>query len=359
MSAVPELIMTPEMLAKRQVRQRKREKAASPEGMAAAAAANSAEVEAKREARRARDAADAATLRKWAVRDGQGSPCELIDIGANLIKTKGDGAVEEQLQRCELTGVGGVIVTGTSVVDSRRALKLVRSTAAHAVKLYCTAGVHPHDAKSCDEETIGVLREMLQAPECVAVGECGLDYDRMFSRREVQLEWFERQAVLAVEQGMPLFLHERDVDADKGAPLGSAADLMGILDRAGVPPKRVCVHCFTGGEEVLRAYVDRGYYVGLTGFVAMEQRGARVREFLRAGLLPLEQLMLETDSPFMKPDKASLPNVSRLKRGPNEPCNMPAVCRAVAECLSVPAHEVADAVAANTRTFFGLGSGVG
>ena len=209
------------------------------------------EVEAKREARRARDAADAATLRKWAVRDGQGSPCELIDIGANLIKTKGDGAVEEQLRRCELTGVGGVIVTGTSVVDSRRALKLVRSTAAHAVKLYCTAGVHPHDAKSCDEETISVLREMLQAPECVAVGECGLDYDRMFSRREVQLEWFERQAVLAVEQGMPLFLHERDVDADKGAPLGSAADLMGILDRAGVPPKRVCVHCFTGGEEAL------------------------------------------------------------------------------------------------------------
>ena len=96
------------------------------------------------------------------MRDGQGSPCELIDIGANLIKTKGDGAVEEQLQRCELTGVGGVIVTGTSVVDSRRALKLVRSTAAHAVKLYCTAGVHPHDAKSCDEETIGVLREMLK-----------------------------------------------------------------------------------------------------------------------------------------------------------------------------------------------------
>ena len=119
------------------------------------------------------------------------------------------------------------------------------------VRLFCTAGVHPHDARTCDGCTLEALRALARNSECVAIGECGLDYDRMFSRREVQLEWFERQARLAAELDMPLFVHERDLEADKGAPLGSAADLIRILGSAGVRPERVCVHCFTGCHEVL------------------------------------------------------------------------------------------------------------
>lgn len=353
--AQPEL--TPEMLAKREERARKRAQVATPEAKAVAAAAAKADADAKREARRQRDAADAVTLREWAVLGTDGHPYELIDIGANLVKVKGDGKVEDQLRRCEMTSVRRVIITGTSIESSRRALELVRSTAKHtAVQLYCTAGVHPHDAKTCDEQTIDQLRELLQAPECVAVGECGLDYDRMFTRRDVQLDWCERQIALAAEVGAPLFLHERDVDADKGEALGSARDLMGILDRQAIEPGRVCVHCFTGSRDVLRAYVERGYTIGLTGFISMAERGADLREALRAGTIPLDQLMLETDSPFMKPDNVCLPNVSVLKRGQNEPCNMPAVCRTVAECLGLPEHIVARAVTDNTKKFFGMQS---
>lgn len=178
--------LTPEILAKREERARQRAARQTPEALAAAAAAAEAEAEAKRELRRQRDAMDASTLSAWAVVDraGGGGACDLVDIGANLIKVKSDDALVEQLRRCELCGVSRVIVTGTSVTNSKRALELARRPRRGGVTLFSTAGVHPHDAKSCDAKTtIPALRELLSSPECVAVGECGLDYDRMFSPR--------------------------------------------------------------------------------------------------------------------------------------------------------------------------------
>ena len=94
--------------------------------------------------------------------------------------------------------------------------------------------------------------------------------------------------------------------------------------------------------------------IGLTGFVGMVQRGAAVRDALRAGELPLHQLMLETDSPFMRPDASYLPDVRRLRQGQCEPCCLPAVCNAVAECFTLPADEVARATTANAERFFQL-----
>jgi TatD DNase family protein len=347
--------LTPEIIAKREERARKRALAMTLEAKAAAASQQAAAIEAKRVARRERDAEEAQLLAQWAVRDKDESICELVDIGANLVKLKGDGKLEQQLRRCTLTGVSRILVTGTSVGASRRALELAQGGGhSTGVQLFSTVGVHPHDAKSADGATLSVLRELAQAAECVAIGECGLDYDRMFSPRDVQLRWFEAQAHLAAELDMPCFIHERDLDSDKGAPLGSAADVMRVLDEASVRPERVCIHCFTGSVDVLRAYADRGYRIGLTGFVCMAERGAHVREALRDGVIPLSQLMLETDSPFMKPDKEYLPEIKSLKRGQNEPCCVPAVCRAVAECYSLPAAAVARATTANAIDFFGL-----
>ena len=153
---------------------------------------------------------------------------------------------------------------------------------------------------------------------------------------------------------MPLFLHEREVDADKGPSLGSHADLLSVLGSAGVRPERACVHCFTGSAEQMRAYADLGHPVGLTGFVAMSARGAHVRAALRDGALPLAQLMLETDAPFMKPDKVHLPDVKALKRGQCEPSVLPAVCNVVAECYGVPPEQVARATTQTAQAFFRL-----
>ena len=94
--------------------------------------------------------------------------------------------------------------------------------------------------------------------------------------------------------------------------------------------------------------------MGLTGFVAKEERGAHVREALRAGALPLEQLMLEPDSPFMRPDANHLPELRRLRQGQCEPCLLPAMANVVAECYSLPSWEVARATTATATRFFRL-----
>jgi len=221
-------------------------------------------------------------------------------------------------------------------------------------KLVFTAGVHPHDAKSCNSETLSELRALASLDSCVSMGECGLDYDRMFSPKEVQLEWCRKQVALAVELGMPLFLHERDRDSSKGPALGSTQELVQILESCKVAPSRVCIHCFTGSRDSLRSYVERGYFIGLTGFVGMKTRGAHIREFLRQGDLPLSQLMIETDCPFMMPDKCYLPADVGIEGRRNEPCAMPGICAAVAECLGESPERVAEVTTQNATVFFGL-----
>ena len=228
--------------------------------------------------------------------------------------------------------------------------------------------------------------------EAVAIGECGLDYDRMFSPQAVQLEWCRRQVELAVQLQMPLFLHERDRGAEKGKRLGSAKELLSILRESQVEPKKVCIHCFTGEAQELKEYVSAGYFIGLTGFAGMKRRGSHIRELLQSGALPLEQLMIELLGQVCTavscqdrlplhaagqglssrvfghswPPLGDKSSYEVSSSGKNEPCTMPAVCCAVAECLQasscrlwgtlrqVPADEVARVTTANALKFFSM-----
>lgn len=302
----------------------------------------------------------------------------LVDIGVNLGKCSPQD-LAAQLVRAKAAHVGHLILTGCSVKSSQQALRICEewsggdpvtlatqhlgAAAAREMqvqgitslpKLTFTAGVHPHDARTCDSNTLDTLREMTDHRLCVAVGECGLDYDRMFSPREVQLEWCRKQVELAVELDKPLFLHERDRDSSKGPPMGSARDLQTILAESDAYPSRVCVHCYTGSEKNLREYISRGYFIGLTGFAGMKARGSHIRDYLARGIIPLNQLMIETDCPFMMPDKEYLPRDIGMNGRKNEPCAMPGVCQAVAECLGVSAQQVANATAENSARFFGI-----
>lgn len=217
-----------------------------------------------------------------------------------------------------------------------------------------TAGVHPHEASSFTPATLDALRAALADPLCVAVGECGLDYDRMFSPRDRQLAALRAQVDLAVESQLPLFIHERDRDAAKGPPLGSFSDLLAVLqpllDSGRLAPSAVCIHCFTGSEAHLAQYVALGFMIGVTGFVALRQRGAQLRQALSKGLVPLPQLMLETDAPFMTPD--GLPASIGVAPRKNEPCALPAVARCVAECLGADPRDVAAQTTSNALRFF-------
>jgi TatD DNase family protein len=258
----------------------------------------------------------------------------LVDIGANLTHPAFHADLPEVLARSHAAGVQTIVVTGTSVAESVNALKLAAS---YPDMVHATAGVHPHHARECDDTTIPALRVLAHKPQTVAIGECGLDFNRNYSPHPDQEKWFAAQVELACELGMPLFLHSRDAK-DKFIEV--------IKQFETLPP--AVAHCFTGGKEELHAYLDLGLYIGITGWICDERRGTQLLELVRD--IPADRLMLETDSPYLTPrDLQPQPKARR-----NEPAHLPHILRAVARALGKPAEQVAEETTRNAKAFFGL-----
>ena len=258
---------------------------------------------------------------------------QLVDIGANLTHDSFDHDRDAVLERARAHGVAKIVVTGASAQGTRDALALAR---AHPGVLFATAGLHPHHAGDYDADLEALLRAHLAMPETVAAGEMGLDYFRNFSPREAQLFAFERQLELALEARKPLFLHQRDAHADFLACLANVRDRVGPA----------VVHCFTGERRELFDYLDRDWYVGITGWICDERRGTHLRELVRS--IPADRLMLETDAPYLLPrDLKPMPSHRR-----NEPMYLAHVCAEVARCRGEDlAVTAANATAAAARFF--------
>jgi len=257
----------------------------------------------------------------------------LVDIGANLTHPAFHGDLPEVLERAREAGVSAVVVTGTSVPESTQALQLARQ---YPRTVCATAGVHPHHARECDATTIPALRVLAQQPGVVAIGECGLDFNRNYSPHPDQEKWFEAQIELACELKKPLFLHSRDA-------FSRFAEIL----KAHPLPKAVA-HCFTGEKAELHSYLDLGLHIGITGWICDERRGAHLLELVRD--IPADRLMLETDSPYLTPrDLRPQPKARR-----NEPAHLPHILRTVARCVGKPVAQVAEETTRNARTFFGL-----
>ena len=191
----------------------------------------------------------------------------MIDIGVNFHSSQLKGLAPQLLSRAAAAGVTHILATGTSLHASELAIAFARE---HA-QVWATAGVHPHDAKHWNDAS-GTQFAPLWADECVvAVGECGLDYNRMFSPREDQRRAFEAQIAAGVRLDKPLFLHSRDAFDDSVAMLREAAS----AGAHGV------VHCFTDGAAEAEAYLALGFDIGITGWVTDAARGAALRDALR------------------------------------------------------------------------------
>jgi len=256
---------------------------------------------------------------------------QLVDIGANLTHSAFRDDVADVVARASDAGVTTMIVTGTTLEESREAAVI-----ADRFGLYATAGVHPHHARDCDERTIPALRELAKHPRVVAIGECGLDFNRNYSPHPDQEKWFIAQAELGLEIGKPLFLHSRDAH-----PRFSQIVRQMKIEKA-------VAHCFTGEREALRACLDLGLYIGITGWICDERRGKHLLELVRE--IPRERLLLETDAPYLTPrDMKPQPRARR-----NEPAFLPHVLRTVARALGRPAAEIAAETAANARQLFGI-----
>ncbi|MDX1554587.1 MAG: TatD family hydrolase [Xanthomonadales bacterium] len=260
---------------------------------------------------------------------------ELIDIGCNLTHDSFDDDRDEVLARAREAGVVQMVVTGASEEGSLKALELAQS---HPGELFATAGIHPHRASEFSDATESLIRELSAHDEVVAVGETGLDYFRDFSPRPDQCKAFERHLEIARETGLPMFLHMRDAHAD------FMAILRGVRDQLA----EVCVHCFTGERRHLHDYLDLDCHVGITGWICDERRGTHIKAFL--GDVPADRLMVETDSPYLKPRDLR----PRVKTHRNEPQWLPWIVNSVAESVGKSAEQVAAETTATARAFFRL-----
>jgi TatD DNase family protein len=263
------------------------------------------------------------------------TPAALIDIGANLAHDSFDADREAVLARAREAGVAAMIVTGSTLDDSGKAIALCRR---HPESLRATAGVHPHHATGLKDANAGRLAELLTDPLVVAAGECGLDYFRNFSPPAEQRRAFELQLDLAERHARPLFLHQRDAHADFVAMLRAHP---GLLARA-------VLHCFTGGPTDLEDCLTLGLSVGITGWICDERRGQALRD--AAPRIPADRLMLETDAPYLLP-RTLQPKPPHRR---NEPAFLPVVLAEAARCRGEDPRALAAATTANACRFFGL-----
>jgi len=264
---------------------------------------------------------------------------ELIDIGANLAHDSFDDDRDDVLDRARDAGVTRMVLTGSSESCNRDALRLAKSRPG---QLWSTAGLHPHHASDYSDDLHDSIRSLLGEPEVVAVGECGLDYFRNFSPPVAQQTAFERQLDLAQESRLPVFLHLRDAQPE----------FLEILKPRLSGLSRAVAHCFTGTESELRELLDLDLYIGITGWICDERRGAHLKETV--GLIPDERLMIETDAPYLLP--RTLKPKPKTRR--NEPAWLTEVLRVVAEARGQSMEAVAEATTRSAETFFALPSRV-
>lgn len=252
------------------------------------------------------------------------------DIGLNLF-CKQFSNPEAIIQNAAKENIS-CILTGTDTKENKKINDFVKT---HDV--YGTAGIHPHNADDARKEDFDLIeRVVTKNPKIVAVGECGLDFDRMFSTRENQVRCLEKHIVLAEKINKPLFLHER-----------SAADE--FIKRFKKHPeicKKSVVHCFTGDKKTLEQYLSMGFSIGITGWICDDRRAGELRKAV--SVIPLDRIMLETDAPYLTP--RNVPGLART----NVPENIKYVARELAKYMKVSEEELITHAKENTERIFGL-----
>ncbi len=258
----------------------------------------------------------------------------MFDIGVNLTSSQFSRDRDEVVARAQAAGVTGMLLTGTNLHESEQAQQMAR----RYPRCWSTAGVHPHDSSSWTESVAVAIGELARRPEVVAIGECGLDFNRNFSTPAEQETAFSAQLALAAELSLPVFLHCRDAHERFLTLLAPWLDKL---------PGAV-LHCFTGSRDEVRECLKRGLYIGITGWVCDERRGLELRNLLTE--IPADRLLIETDAPYLLPrDLSPKPNSRR-----NEPVHLPHILTRVAGWRGEEVQRLEEVTDVNARTLFGV-----
>ncbi|MCF8531536.1 MAG: TatD family hydrolase [Reyranella sp.] len=251
----------------------------------------------------------------------------LIDSHCHLDFPELAGDEDGVLARARAAGVGGMLTIGTRLDQFER----VRAIAERHENIWCSVGVHPHEAKEEGQRAPDRLIEATRHPKVVGIGETGLDFFYEHSPRNEQIESFRAHIAAARHTGLPLIVHTRDADQE-------TIDI--LEDEAGKGAFPGLIHCFSSGAEVAQHALALGFYISISGIVtfkAAEDLRSVVRD------IPLDRLLVETDAPYLAP----IPKRGRT----NEPAYVAHTAAKVAELKRIG---IAELEAATTVNFFRL-----
>lgn len=256
-----------------------------------------------------------------------------IDIGVNLTDKQYNKDRKDVVDEAVRNDIG-MIITGCTAYSNKAAIDFIRNNPKYNLK--CTIGLHPHNANQYTEDFLIGYLDMLDKNRdiIVAIGEIGLDYDRMRSPKDIQIHTFMEMIDMAKKYKLPMFLHERD----------AVDDFYSILSANKELAQNSVVHCFTGNKDTVGKYLKLGCMIGITGWICDDRRNQDLIEAVK--YIPLDRLMVETDGPYLTP--------RCLKTRRNVPSNLPYVWRKIAEVIGKEEDEVREVTLNNTIRFFNL-----
>lgn len=252
---------------------------------------------------------------------------KLVDTHAHLHFPHFEKDLDQVLERLNSYNVSFVVNVGTDVEDSKKALSLSEKYE----KLYCSIGIHPHEAAKASEDFLQVFEQLIGNNKVVAIGECGLDYYRMLSPKEQQRKVFEEQLKFAKDVDLPVIVHIRD----------AYEEAYGILSRIGLPTRGGVVHAFSADEEWALKFVELGMYIGVGGPLTYPNNHV-LRRVVR--VVGIENILSETDCPYLPPQPL------RGKR--NEPIYVSFVVEEIARLLDMDVEDVSQILVKNAEELF-------
>jgi TatD DNase family protein len=260
---------------------------------------------------------------------------QFIDIGVNLTNKSLARNLDAVIKRANAVGVTRMVVTGTNIEESNKAIELCEQ---YPEQLVSTAGIHPHHASDWELDVAAILSR-LSENDCVrAIGETGLDFNRNYSPRAAQIEAFRQQLELAISLNKPVFAHQRDAHDD----------FIEILHEYRNDLANIVIHCFTDNKAALLDYLDLDCHIGVTGWICDERRGTELAQMVK--YIPDNRLMAETDAPYLLPrDLADKP-----KNRVNEPAHLPHIVNSIAQHQNRELEIVAAECLKTSQLFFGI-----
>ena len=234
---------------------------------------------------------------------------------------------EELLGKMKENGISHIVNVGANIESTRNSIALGKKYD----YIYAAAGVHPSDAAELNEDNYQELCRLMDEEKVVAVGEIGLDYYWDEPDRKIQKEWFARQLSTAKEKNKPIIIHSRD----------AAADTLDIIKAENSWETGGVIHCFSYSVEIAREYLNKGYYIGIGGVLTFNN-AKKLKEV--AEYAPLEQIVLETDCPYLAP----VPN--RGKR--NSSLNLTYVADMLAQIKGIDRAKVEEITCENAKKLY-------